>query len=831
MIGVLCATLSWTGVAAGAGPSAGSPVPAVDVALHLGRGDDGRLLIRSTVALVLPAQDAAIDRLLANVPGSDAYERALGTLRHRIGLETGATAVAASNAREFRSQPPTVRLDRDRAIVTFVRTWSQLRYPLRYRSEPASPPQWSVSTVRSHDVRFLARGPMRPRVIVHVSVRSDVGRIVACAPRPIHFDDQRATWTLRGGAPAVRVDLRPDRKLDEYLTESGDPIANMLTAVASGAAIPLVTLAWWWQVRRRRRIDVRRVRRYAWIGLGTAVAAALSWWAAEPLNHWFEHPLGDWGDAIFAGLLVFTVVPPALVFLALMLTPWSPRRPLPLRSRAVASTLVAAFVLLLSLCLLAIEPHAVNGSFSDPLPNRLQTEPLMVDVAACVFAATFIVAATVGLQRALWAALPTDRLRRTLYRRRWPVRGFTAVLALATLAQWYLIAHEVERAGGGVFGIDASATVRWIPFNVLNQSRDLIDALVLLVVAGLVVGLGADARETSSPRPRWTTVGVCIVFAGAVLGPYGAYGDLELPLSAIVGGGLLWLLCRRPPGSLGRIAVEGAASTLSPELAPDTRAALLDAALAHELDRIRERSIDDRRSRGEITAAEAHSALDELREPLPPSLGGLSYEETSELALSVGPTNAWSHNAVVAVRLGAKLMVPLLLYFAIVLYRRTDALVGVEGTPALSVVSQISVEIATWLGAAFTLGALYCCLPGRNGVLKGGVLALVCALASLVDVLVGDRPASDWVPRITEITVFLIVLGVWMDATALAGRRLRWRGLARLYRLRSMRVSAGYAVPLVLLTVTFGQQLVTGGVSAGIEQLLEAAPAMLQGGR
>ena len=121
-------------------------------------------------------------------------------------------------------------------------------------------------------------------------------------------------------------------------------------------------------------------------------------------------------------------------------------------------------------------------------------------------------------------------------------------------------------------------------------------------------------------------------------------------------------------------------------------------------------------------------------------------------------------------------------------------------------------EAIFWLAAALTLGWLLAYLPGRNTVLKGLLLAATYAGAIALGELVVGGYDEHWTFRAFVLVLFYIGLGIRIDLAELRGESKGLRELVDNYRLKDLRVAAGYAAPALLALVGIIQQIYVGDV-------------------
>ncbi len=202
-------------------------------------------------------------------------------------------------------------------------------------------------------------------------------------------------------------------------------------------------------------------------------------------------------------------------------------------------------------------------------------------------------------------------------------------------------------------------------------------------------------------------------------------------------------------------------------------------------------------------------------------------------ALAPGPgQNRWD-NGVRAMRVGAVLSIlPLAFFVHVLLSEQLVRLVTEDFGRPVWLLDGLARQAAFWLAAAFVLGALYPSLLGPNGAAKGAALSLVYAGTWLVVGLVDGWPGvvaepSNWVFRWLELLLFLVAVGVAMDAATLRKHGIDWRRLDDLYQLHDARSVVGYLAPLVGAALVIGQQILSGEAQGAIAQIVENLPRVI----
>jgi hypothetical protein len=204
--------------------------------------------------------------------------------------------------------------------------------------------------------------------------------------------------------------------------------------------------------------------------------------------------------------------------------------------------------------------------------------------------------------------------------------------------------------------------------------------------------------------------------------------------------------------------------------------------------------------------------------------------------LGPGPrTSAWA-NAVVAVDRGWRLAIPFIIFDA-VLTIRTAVQASPNSLPSAGDLFLLLVnDVVFWLVAAFTLGYGYVWLRGRNGVVKGVLLAAVAisaeAITALLQLGLGQQSGSPWQAvslRGWLLLLFLAALGARLDVETLRNHELDWPQLDKAYQVERMRFVVVYVAPLLLAVLGVVQQVRSGQGEEALRQALENAPRLFPG--
>ena len=199
-----------------------------------------------------------------------------------------------------------------------------------------------------------------------------------------------------------------------------------------------------------------------------------------------------------------------------------------------------------------------------------------------------------------------------------------------------------------------------------------------------------------------------------------------------------------------------------------------------------------------------------------------------ELALSLGPNDSWWENGRLAVSLGSRLAIVPIAYFIYVYIFLSGQGSGWNlNTPfaVAGLVTALTYEVAFWLVAAFVLGCLFPFLPGRNGLVKGAVLAAVYIAANAAAALLGIPGNALWQVRSFQLLLFLMLLGAWIDLRTVEAEGFRPRELIALYDLPNTGTFVSQVLPVVTALAAVVGQLLLGQTQAATESLISGDAA------
>ncbi len=347
----------------------------------------------------------------------------------------------------------------------------------------------------------------------------------------------------------------------------------------------------------------------------------------------------------------------------------------------------------------------------------------------------------------------------------------------------------------------AAGALVYFPYSFVGLALDL---LPLVAFAGLLAALSSTARTATSTlfeAPSRQGPILALTFAAFVAGAQGVLYGWSVPISFAFAIVLALLLPRR---KIERV-VEGVDALnlgLEKPVALRSRAVLLRQATG---------------AKEEEAAGGGKPGIS-----LPPGASA------SGLALSLGPGRTWWENGRVAVRLGALLsLAPVAFYAYVLATQRLGHDLSLDNDGGAADVLRSSVhEILFWLAAALVLGILYPYLPGSVGALKGAALGVVYAASTGLEMWILPG-GGDWAFRCLEVLLFLVVLGILLDAKTLVEHGASWRSLGKYYRVDEIRFSAAYVSAAIATLAAIVQQLNSGHAQNAIVQIIKSLPALI----
>jgi hypothetical protein len=209
-------------------------------------------------------------------------------------------------------------------------------------------------------------------------------------------------------------------------------------------------------------------------------------------------------------------------------------------------------------------------------------------------------------------------------------------------------------------------------------------------------------------------------------------------------------------------------------------------------------------------------------DPPPAADGG------AHVFLRFGPGKTWWQNGYMGVDAAARLMVvPLVLFVYVVAAQRLRHDVSPwNPNGAGDLLVACIEEVMFWLVAGLVLGMVFPYLPGGRGAIKGLFLAGVYVAATWLGAWLtpGD---TGWFFRAFELTLFLVVVGVYLDWRTFKENGKDVSALAAAYRVKDLRYAGGYISGAIGALFVIGQQLQSGNAQNAITQIVKSIPILL----
>jgi hypothetical protein len=389
-----------------------------------------------------------------------------------------------------------------------------------------------------------------------------------------------------------------------------------------------------------------------------------------------------------------------------------------------------------------------------------------------------------------------------------------ALVAVLGFAALFTLGQSIDSSQGLLDASDQA--VLWSTSISAALSGALVPATTLLIGGLSMMVLQAEPESVRGRLVPPAAVLAVVVFTTAILLPApsaSVFAGIGIP-----GWIAEWLVLAVVVGWFAaRVGEPASAGTPRPELLDQAlRAASLDEELA-EADRAvdgRQRSLRD------------YLALRERRRTDTP---------TSRIDdfFRLGPGGSWFGNGCEAARIGSLLaIIPVSYYLWDAVQEVPSRLRFSTGLLVLLVAALL--EVARWVWTSFAFGVLNGVLPGRSAALKGIVFALMWLAGALLVQLVtgwsGGATGQPWLYRFLQLFVFLTVLGLLFDLSAVTNAGGTWRRLRDILGLHNYRELVVALIPIALALVALVQQLVSGSGAEVAETIVDGIAAVVQGG-
>lgn len=360
--------------------------------------------------------------------------------------------------------------------------------------------------------------------------------------------------------------------------------------------------------------------------------------------------------------------------------------------------------------------------------------------------------------------------------------------------------------------------------------------LPLLGLAGLIGILSAAGRSARLPvwgkANQWVGREIAFLFLIFVVGYGGEAFGFRLPLALVFAIGLLKLaLTDRIGEAMAWIAERNAGGSTTgtrknqPQILAIRRELLNRAKDLAALEQQRSDAFATYENDADayykaVSDLDAKSA--HLRDGgdglvlLPPGF------EPGELALALGPARRWWSRGITAVHQGMRIAWLPIAYFLYVLLLGQAQSLAASPVP-LSLVSlgaAVANELVFWLTAAFTFGCLFPLLRGQNGLVKGFVLGGVYLGAHAGASVFGVAGDTLWPVRSFQLLLYLMILGIMLDASTVEDESLSWQYLLGRYKVHEAQTAVSYALSFITLLTIVGKQLVSNEAANAITTVI-----------
>jgi hypothetical protein len=661
-------------------------------------------------------------------------------------------------------------------------------------------------------------GPGSPHPQLIADVWFQGSGLVSAVPMPVLVENGHVRWSFTDGVPTSSVEARlapPNWTRWRFRIVSGlsnlqpvgiylGPAAVLISAFAFGSRLRSAAQD---EMLVRDGIRLQLMMGATLLYLTAGIAA---WYALL----WQQDPLSDRGEDWLAALYFGVAALPYLAAGALAATAiWS------LASRRWRRTILAAIAVLVVgvlwlMSLLAQNQATIDFEASTAVREHeiLRWLPILIPLLTTGFVAFAIIRPAWVADSPAAAGARADE-RRAVQRSvsphltarpaqvaashpdsRHDRRAALAVmLAVLTIVGSWLMFEWREVTGLGDAGPGVSRTDMFqgiltspglfYPFEFVSEAAAFMPLIALVLVWAAIRRTGIVARaERPAVSQDWVSMGLAVLFAAFVVGYGVAILGVQIPIAYLAALVVWWAGRKALTRWTGGANSQGGSGAVGPEERPRAT----------------------------------------------PETGGAP----EEWRLS------WWENGLFAARWGAVLGIPMVALFMYVLITDEETR-WFEQSPSFRVMKFVIVlanEAAVWVVAALVLGCLYTSLPGgRYGWVKGLSLALVFTLAEgtglLARMLTGEDFGIEWLFRPLQVTLFLMALGIVMDA-----RYTGWAGVwANATRpsvkdrgwFRRIPGVVGYLGPLVVTMVTVIQQILAGNATAALTEIISALPDLV----
>jgi Family of unknown function (DUF6185) len=351
----------------------------------------------------------------------------------------------------------------------------------------------------------------------------------------------------------------------------------------------------------------------------------------------------------------------------------------------------------------------------------------------------------------------------------------------------------------------------WFPDFILHWLPALLYySAIIYVFATLAQLAQADtslkrAVISSVPPAFQLTV---VLFAIGVVGLYGSYRSVQIPISFLVSLVLMRVVVR--PTDRLEIELQKAQERVNEVDLEQLQQVLLQNSRT-EAETSQERQDEGGDGAGTIMRWWRRRRSDTNKAAAEDTANSFSDQE---IALALGPRIGWWGNALYATKISALVAILVIAYDAYQANRSGLFSGFLQARDGFFLALQwVLSEVVTWITVGFTLGALWPLIPGRRGVYKGLVLGAVAVVSVGLDYLIVrgfSQDTYDYISWSVLILSFFAIVAIILDVSTLkkVGRK-RWEFIDYL-RLRDTRWLATYGAVVIIVVFAIFQQIRSG---------------------
>ena len=489
----------------------------------------------------------------------------------------------------------------------------------------------------------------------------------------------------------------------------------------------------------------------------------------------------------------------------------------------------AALVGVLIAAALAVGKTAVETGIpaKEPADSTAKNEPPRHGPSRGLALVGVLIAALAVSNTAVETGIPAqglaDSTAKTESPRHGPSRATRYVIGvfcgMAVVLQWLRVAYDQwdhrrlfpgESASLESISSALLPQFPWFPDFILHWLPALLYYSAIIYVFATLAELaradtpGKRAVISSVPPAFQLTV---LLFAIGVVGLYGSYRSVQIPISFLVSLVLMRMVLR--PTDRLEIEIQHAKEKANEADLEQLQQVLLQNSRTEAASQERQDEGGDdtgtimrwwRRRRSDTNIAAAEDSVSSFSD--------------QEIALALGPRIGWWGNALYATKISALVAILVVAYDAYQANRSGVFSGFLQARDGFFLALQwVLSEVITWITVGFTLGALWPLIPGRRGVYKGLVLGAVAVVSAGVDYLIArgfSQDTYDFISWSVLILSFFAIVAIILDVSTLkkVGRK-RWEFIDYL-RLRDTRWLATYGAVVIIVVFAIIQQIRSG---------------------